>query len=89
MSEEALFTPSFDGSQADSSSWTMAELVEWEEKIRVYVDAFGLDCFEQEFEVCDHEQMIGFMAYHGMPAHYPHWSLVKVSSSKKHIMTCS
>ena len=31
----------------------------------------------QEFELCDHEQMLGYMAYHGMPAHYPHWSYGK------------
>lgn len=63
--------------------WTLDELIEWDEKIRELVDAFGLDCFEQEFEVCDHEQMLGYMAYHGMPAHYPHWSFGKSFERQK------
>jgi stage V sporulation protein R len=63
--------------------WTMADLAAWDEKIRALVDDFGLDCFEQEFEVCDHEQMIGYMAYHGMPAHYPHWSFGKSFERQK------
>src|SRR5262249_32906408 len=29
------------------------------------------------FELCDHFQMLGYMAYSGMPAHYPHWSYGK------------
>ncbi len=44
---------------------------------------FGLECFPQEFEVCDHEQMLGYMAYHGMPAHYPHWSFGKAYEKLK------
>ncbi|GAB4353904.1 MAG: SpoVR family protein [Gammaproteobacteria bacterium] len=53
------------------------ELRRWDERIRAKVDDFGLDCYPQEFEVCDHLQMLGFMAYSGMPAHYPHWSYGK------------
>ncbi|WP_372722554.1 SpoVR family protein [Immundisolibacter sp.] len=41
------------------------------------MDQFGLECFPQVFEICDEEQMLGYMAYHGMPAHYPHWSFGK------------
>ncbi|MBL4639895.1 MAG: SpoVR family protein, partial [Kordiimonadaceae bacterium] len=67
----------------DSDSWTMDDLVDWDVKIRKLVDAFGLTCFEQEFEVCDHEQMLGYMAYHGMPAHYPHWSFGKSFERQK------
>lgn len=67
----------------ENADWSMADLVRWDEKIRELVDAFGLDCFEQEFEVCDHEQMLGFMAYHGMPAHYPHWSYGKSYEQQK------
>jgi len=69
--------------QAEGADWSMTDLVAWDERIRVLVDDFGLDCFEQEFEVCDHEQMLGFMAYHGMPAHYPHWSFGKSFEQQK------
>ena len=57
--------------------WTVEELRRWDEKIREQVQAFGLSCFPQEFEICDQVQMIGYMAYSGMPAHYPHWSFGK------------
>ncbi len=57
--------------------WTVKDLEYWDEKIREKVKEVGLSCFPQEFEVCDHEQMLGYMAYSGMPAHYPHWSYGK------------
>jgi stage V sporulation protein R len=41
------------------------------------VDQFGLDPYPQEFEICDHEDMLSYMVYSGMPAHYPHWSYGK------------
>lgn len=37
----------------------------------------GLDTYEQEFEVCSYEDMIGYETYVGMPSHYPHWSYGK------------
>ncbi len=46
-------------------------------KIRAKADEFGLDCYPQEFELCDHTGMLGYMAYSGMPSHYPHWSYGK------------
>src|SRR5439155_719236 len=49
----------------------------WDARIREKVAEFGLDCFPQEFEICDHGQMLGYMAYSGMPSHYPHWSYGK------------
>lgn len=58
-------------------NWGVDDLVYWDERIREKVDEFGLSCFPQVFEVCDEEQMLGYMAYHGMPAHYPHWSYGK------------
>lgn len=57
--------------------WSISDLEYWDEKIREKLDEFGLDCFPQIFEVCDEEQMLGYMSYHGMPAHYPHWSYGK------------
>jgi len=59
------------------TSWTVDDLQRWDEKIREKVEEFGLDCYRQEFELCDHHAMLGYMAYHGMPAHYPHWSYGK------------
>ncbi|WP_286830528.1 MULTISPECIES: SpoVR family protein [Kordiimonas] len=67
----------------DETAWTMADLQRWNEKILRIVDDIGLNCFTQEFEVCDHEQMLGYMAYHGMPAHYPHWSFGKSFERQK------
>ena len=58
-------------------SWTIKDLEHWDGRIREKVEEFGLSCFPQEFAVCDHEQMLGYMAYQGMPAHYPHWSYGK------------
>ena len=57
--------------------WSLRDLEYWDERIREKVAEFGLDCFPQEFEICDQEAMLGYMAYHGMPAHYPHWSYGK------------
>src|SRR5918992_160637 len=59
------------------ANWTLKDLQYWDDAIRERVEEFGLDCYPQEFEVCDHGQMLGYMAYHGMPAHYPHWSFGK------------
>jgi len=59
------------------AEWTVDELQRWDDRIRERVVAFGLDCYRQEFEICDHHAMLGYMAYHGMPAHYPHWSYGK------------
>ncbi|MCS6778379.1 MAG: SpoVR family protein [Geminicoccaceae bacterium] len=65
------------------SDWTLAELERWDERIREKVEAFGLDCYPQEFEICDQNAMLGYMAYHGMPAHYPHWSYGKAYEQTK------
>ncbi len=63
--------------------WDIDTLRRWDEMIREKVEAFGLRCFPQEFEVCDHNQMLGYMAYHGMPSHYPHWSYGKAYEKLK------
>ena len=57
--------------------WDIKDLEYWDEKIREKVEEFGLSCYPQEFEICDHFQMLGYMAYSGMPSHYPHWSYGK------------
>ena len=59
------------------SNYTLKDLEYWDERIQEKVAELGLDCFPQEFEICDHAQMLGYMAYSGMPSHYPHWSYGK------------
>ncbi len=55
----------------------LTDLERWDGAILELVDAYGLDCFPQEFEICDHHDMLGYMAYSGMPSRYPHWSFGK------------
>jgi stage V sporulation protein R len=64
-------------------TYALRDLEYWDERIREHVVALGLDCFPQEFELCDHNQMLGYMAYSGMPAHYPHWSYGKAYEKLK------
>ncbi|MBM4257561.1 MAG: SpoVR family protein [Deltaproteobacteria bacterium] len=59
------------------ADWDVKDLEYWDERIREKVGEFGLTCYPQEFEICDHFQMLGYMAYSGMPSHYPHWSYGK------------
>src|SRR5712692_2536190 len=59
------------------AAYTLKDLEYWDERVREKVAGFGLDCFAQEFEICDHALMLGYMAYSGMPSHYPHWSYGK------------
>jgi stage V sporulation protein R len=61
----------------------LRELERYDERICELVAAYGLDCFEQAFEICDHNEMIGYMAYSGMPSHYPHWSYGKAHERLK------
>ena len=56
---------------------TIEELEAWDEKIAELSVRFGLNCYPQEFEICDHNEMIGYMAYSGMPSRYSHWSFGK------------
>jgi stage V sporulation protein R len=58
-------------------SYTVEDLARWDERILKLVQRFGLDPFPQEFEICDHEDMLSYMVYSGMPSHYPHWSYGK------------
>jgi len=55
----------------------LEELQKWDDLIKEHVHRYGLKCYPQEFEVCDHHEMIGYMAYSGMPSHYAHWSYGK------------
>jgi len=60
-----------------------SELEEWDAKIIELVQRFGLNCYTQEFEICDHFEMLGYMAYSGMPSRYPHWSFGKSYEREK------
>jgi stage V sporulation protein R len=66
-----------------NTSWSIDDLKRWEVKIRERIAEAGLSCFPQEFEICDQEQMLGYLAYSGMPAHYPHWSYGKSFEKQK------
>lgn len=64
-------------------SFNIDELGKWDDRIRELVERYGLNCYPQEFEVCDHNEMLGYMAYTGMPSHYPHWSYGKSFERQK------
>ena len=66
-----------------SAAYEIADLAEWDRRIKEKVGEFGLDCFPQEFEICGHTGMLGYMAYNGMPSHYPHWSYGKAYEKLK------
>jgi stage V sporulation protein R len=59
------------------ANYEISELAEWDKRIRDKAAEFGLSWYPQEFEICDHNGMLGYMAYSGMPSHYPHWSYGK------------
>jgi len=65
------------------AEYIINELEKWDERIKEIVVAFGLDPFPQIFELTDHNQMIGYMSYSGMPARYPHWSFGKQYEKQK------
>jgi len=64
-------------------SFNVEELASWDDRIKELVERFGLKCYPQEFEICDHNEMLGYMAYTGMPSHYPHWSYGKSYERQK------
>jgi stage V sporulation protein R len=66
-----------------AAAYEINELEDWDARIREKVAAFGLSCYPQEFEICNHNQMLGYMAYSGMPSHYPHWSYGKAYEKLK------
>jgi len=63
--------------------YTATELQCWDEQIIKIVKEIGLNCYPQEFEVCDQTEMLGYTAYTGMPSHYPHWSFGKAFERQK------
>ncbi len=59
------------------ADWTMEELQDWDDKICNIGEALNLDWYPIEYEICDYKEMIGHMAYTGLPTHYRHWSFGK------------
>jgi stage V sporulation protein R len=66
-----------------SDLYSIEDLQKWDKRIRDKALEFGLDCFPQQFEICDHNQMLSNMAYSGLPSHYPHWSYGKSYEKQK------
>ena len=58
-------------------SWQIRDLIKWDEKICDLATSHNLDWYDINYEICDYYEMIGHMAYHGMPSHYNHWSYGK------------
>jgi len=65
------------------ANWDLKDLEYWDARIREQVGALGLDCYPQEFELCNHTDMLSYMAYSGVPSHYPHWSYGKAFEKLK------
>ena len=59
------------------SDWTVADLQKWDDKICRVGEDFGLDWFPIDYEIIDYQEMLGAMAYVGLPTHYRHWSYGK------------
>jgi len=64
-------------------AYELSDLERWDARVREKVAEFGLDCYPQEFEICDHHDMLAYMAYSGLPSHYPHWSYGKAFEKLK------
>jgi stage V sporulation protein R len=64
-------------------SWELKDLEYWDARIREQAQALGLDCSPQEFELCNHTDMLAYMSYSGIPSHYPHWSYGKAFEKLK------
>lgn len=62
---------------------TPEQLSDWDKKIVELVQRFQLEPYVQEFEICDHFEMLGYMSYSGMPSRYPHWSFGKSYEREK------
>ena len=57
--------------------WTFDALTKWDKKIVKVAESYGLDWYDIDYEMCDYYDMIGNIAYTGLPTHYHHWSFGK------------
>lgn len=53
------------------------DLEYWYKKIEEVAQRYSLDFYPNEIEICTSRDIVGYMAYHGLLAHYPHWSFGK------------
>tara|TARA_R110002020_G_scaffold400982_1_gene611273 strand:+ start:3119 stop:4426 length:1308 start_codon:yes stop_codon:yes gene_type:complete len=58
-------------------NWTTGDLAHWDEKIIHVAQDLGLDWHPIDYEIIDYQEMLGAMAYTGLPTHYRHWSYGK------------
>ncbi len=59
------------------SDWVEADLMYWDDKILRVAEDLGLDWHPIDYEIIDYQEMLGAMAYTGLPTHYRHWSYGK------------
>ena len=59
------------------SNWAEKDLVHWDNKIVRVAEDLGLDWHPIDYEIIDYQEMLGAMAYTGLPTHYRHWSYGK------------
>ena len=59
------------------SDWSLKDLETWDQHICSLAKDHNLDWYPITYETCDYYEMLGNMAYHGMPTHYGHWSYGK------------
>jgi len=59
------------------SAWTETDLLYWDDKILRIAEDLGLDWHPIDYEIIDYQEMLGAMAYVGLPSHYRHWSYGK------------
>ena len=71
--------------KSDKTKYNIKDLKEFDDIICGIAKKYGLEWFPINYEICDYYEMIGHMAYHGMPSHYNHWSYGK-SFERTHLM---
>ena len=59
------------------SDYRLSDLEDWDKRIGDVSQSVGLDWFPIVYEMCDYHEMIGNMAYHGLPSHFAHWAYGK------------
>lgn len=59
------------------NDWTVEDLQRWDDKICKLGKSYGLDWHPIDYEIIDYQEMLGAMAYVGLPTHYRHWSFGK------------
>jgi len=64
-------------------NYTIADLKIWNKKIEKKAKEYGLEFYNQEFEMIGFNEMIGYESYVGMPSRYPHWSFGKSYEKNK------